>query len=126
MKTAVISKPSAESAAAHGASGNAPLKIRNSPTNPFSPGNPSDENSAIPISPQNTGATLRSPPKSFKSAQPAAALLDQPHKPEQRRRGEAVIEHLQHDTVQRRRLVHAALPGAPEVTFTTANKPSRQ
>ena len=31
---------------------------------PFKPGKPSDENSARPISPQKTGATLRKPPKS--------------------------------------------------------------
>ena len=38
--------------------------------NPFSPGNPSDENSAMPISPQKTGATLRKPPKSFSPRKP--------------------------------------------------------
>ena len=50
-------------AATH-ASGNTPRKIRNSPTNPFSPGSPSDENNAMPISPANTGAGFRNPPKS--------------------------------------------------------------
>ena len=47
MKIAVTSRPITDSDAAQGESGNTPLKIRNSPTNPLSPGSPSDENSAI-------------------------------------------------------------------------------
>ena len=68
---------------------------------PFRPGRPSDENSAMPISPQNTGATLRKPPKSFKPAQAAAPLLEHADKPEQRRGGQAVVEHLQEHAVER-------------------------
>ena len=72
-ENAVMSKPITESAAAQVASGKTPLKIRNSPMNPFSPGKPSEENSAMPISPQNTGATLRKPPKSFNPRNPRSA-----------------------------------------------------
>ena len=42
--------------------GKTPRKIRNSPTNPFKPGRPSDENKAIPINPASTGAGFRKPP----------------------------------------------------------------
>ena len=69
-KIAVTSRPSVDNAAAQGASGNAPLKIRNSPTNPFNPGSPSDENSAMPIKPVNTGTILRMPPKSSNPRKP--------------------------------------------------------
>src|SRR5213075_2273529 len=41
------------------------VKIRNSPMKPFNPGNPSEANKEIPISPQNTGAIFRNPPKSL-------------------------------------------------------------
>src|ERR1035441_4706496 len=64
ITAAVTSKPRTETVAATHASGKTPRKIRNSPTNPFSPGSPSDENSTIPISPAITGAGLRNPPKS--------------------------------------------------------------
>src|SRR5262249_59477737 len=43
---------------------NEPLKIKNSPINPFSPGKPSDENMATLIHPQSSGVRCISPPKS--------------------------------------------------------------
>ena len=53
----------------------------------------------MPIKPQKTGATLRNPPKSSNRATPAAPLFKQAHEPEERRRRQAVVEHLQKDTV---------------------------
>src|SRR3984957_7165656 len=64
-KIEVNNKPGIESNDAREARLRAPLKMRNSPGKPFSPGNPSEAKSAIPISPQNTGAAWRKPPKSF-------------------------------------------------------------
>ena len=71
MNTAVTSSPVIDKAVAHVAKGYAPLKMRNSPINPFNPGKPSEANIAIPINPQNTGATFRSPPKSSSPRDPA-------------------------------------------------------
>ena len=49
--TAVTTKPIMHRLASAGKIGNAPLKIMNSPTNPFSPGNPRDENMEMPRMP---------------------------------------------------------------------------
>ncbi len=69
-KIAVMSRPIKESAVAHVERGKAPRKIRNSPGNSLRPGNPKDEKIAMPIRPQKTGTTLRSPPKSFSPRKP--------------------------------------------------------
>src|SRR2546425_10461958 len=49
---AVTNKPITATAVNDAAIANEPLKIKNSPMNPFSPGNPSDENIATLIQPQ--------------------------------------------------------------------------
>src|SRR3984893_2825866 len=53
--TAVKSKPSTAMAVNEAATANEPLKMRNSPTNPLSPGKPSEENIATLIQPQSNG-----------------------------------------------------------------------
>src|SRR5205814_8834070 len=70
MKIAVTSKPMTDSAVAQVASEKAPLKIRNSPMNPFRPGKPREEKSEMPMRPQKIGAILRRPPKSFRPRNP--------------------------------------------------------
>ena len=60
-----------DSAIAQVTSGKAPLKMRNSPTKPLSPGRPSEDKIAIPIKPAKTGATERSPPKSCSPRSPS-------------------------------------------------------
>ena len=46
---------------------NAPSRMRNSPTKPFSPGSPSDERDTTRKSAENAGMTVQSPPKSAMS-----------------------------------------------------------
>ena len=56
--------------AAQLASGKTPLKIRNSPMNPFRPGKPSEENMATLIHPQRSGVRCMRPPKSLRPREP--------------------------------------------------------
>ena len=46
---------------------NAPSKTRNSPTNPFSPGSPSEDSVTTRKSAENAGMICHSPPKSAMS-----------------------------------------------------------
>src|SRR5580700_11454198 len=63
-KMAVIRRPRTEIDVAQEDNGKEPLKMRNSPGNPLSPGKPSEAKMAMPMSPEKTGTTLRSPPNS--------------------------------------------------------------
>src|SRR5207248_113761 len=54
--TAVKRRPKTATAVKEAAMAKEPLKIRNSPMNPFSPGSPSEENMATLIQPQRSGA----------------------------------------------------------------------
>ena len=61
---AVTSRPTVAMAVGHGAKGNDPLKIRNSPMKPFRPGSPNHANMATLLHPQSWGVRCMSPPKS--------------------------------------------------------------
>src|SRR6266542_4463312 len=61
---AVTSRPITAMAVKDAVMANEPLKIRNSPTKPFSPGKPNDENMATLIQPQRIGVRCINPPKS--------------------------------------------------------------
>ena len=125
MKTAVTSRPITDNAVAHVASGNAPLKIKNSPTKPFSPGNPSEENSAMPIRPQKTGATARSPPNSFRPRNP-------PERRSMKLRKQNTVAavspwlNICSNTPLKTAAFSAARRGSSPINFASAKTPSRQ
>ena len=64
MYVAERTTPDAASAAILGSQRNAPSRMRNSPTNPFSPGNPIDESVTIRNTATSRGVILFKPPYS--------------------------------------------------------------
>ena len=88
---------------------------------PFKPGSPSDENSARPISPQKTGATFRSPPK---SSSPRAPLLRSSRKATKQNRRLAVMPWL--NIWSTTPLSAAVRSSAVPVALAAAKTPSRQ
>src|SRR6266487_1567461 len=67
---AVTSRPITAMAVKDAVMANEPLKIRNSPMKPFSPGKPNDENMATLIQPQRIGVRCINPPKSSRPRWP--------------------------------------------------------
>ena len=67
---AVTRRPITAIAVKEAAIANEPLKIKNSPMNPFSPGRPRDENIATLIQPQSSGVCCINPPKSSMPRRP--------------------------------------------------------
>src|SRR5262249_20972994 len=59
--------PVVATAASHGLRWKAPTRIRNSPTNPFSPGSPSDDSATTRKRAEKAGTTRHRPPKSAMS-----------------------------------------------------------
>jgi hypothetical protein len=85
--------------AATQASGKTPRKIRNSPGKLFSPGRPSDREERDAHQPGQHRRRLAQAAKLVDAAMTAGALLHHGHKPEERRRRDAVVEHLQDHAV---------------------------
>ena len=74
---------------------NEPMRIRNSPTKPLSPGTPIDDSITTVKAAAKIGATSWMPLQLGDLAG-VAALVDHPDEEEQRAGGHAVVDHLHH------------------------------
>jgi len=82
--------PLVATAASHGLRWKAPTRIRNSPTNPFSPGSPSDDSTTTRNTAEKAGTTRHRPPKSAMSREWRRSV-DHAHHQEEGARRQAVV-----------------------------------
>ena len=101
ITAAVTSRPRIETVAATQDSGNTPRKIRNSPDKSVEPRKPERREKRNAHQPGKHRSRLAQSAEVVDPALPAAALLNHGDKPEERRRRDAVIEHLQDHAVER-------------------------
>ena len=78
---------------------NVPMRTRNSPTKPLSPGRPIDESITTMKTPAKTGADLLDAAELGDLAG-VAALVDHADEEEEGAGGQAVVDHLEHAALQ--------------------------